>query len=137
MHNHLGKQLVIQDSKSADLTPMIKLLSGSPCVHAVRNYVTQQYMICTKYNSVYTWLYKINICNIYISVKTVTRSYIISIYSVKTVTRSTHRQTSNSYCIAPSTQPNINVKYNFSWFTWYTICCKKIDPGNMGQLIQY
>lgn len=54
MHNHLGKQLVIRDSKSADLTPMIKLLSGSPCVHAVRNYVTQQYMICTKYNSVYT-----------------------------------------------------------------------------------
>lgn len=42
MHNHLGKQLVIRDSKSADLTPMIKLLSGSPCVHAVRNYVMQQ-----------------------------------------------------------------------------------------------
>lgn len=88
MHNHLGKQLVIQDSKSADLTPMIKLLSGSPCVHAVRNHVTQQYTICTKCNRVYTWLYKINIRNIYISVKTVTRSYIISIYSVKTVTRS-------------------------------------------------
>lgn len=108
MHNHLGKQLVIQDSKSADLTPMIKLLSGSPCVHAVRNYVTQQYMICTKYNSVYTWLYKINIRNIYISVKTVTRSYIISIYSVKTVTRS-NTDKHQFPTVAPSTQPNTGI----------------------------
>lgn len=63
MHNHLGKQLVIQDSMS-DLTPLIKLLSESPCVHAIRNYVVQQYPICTKYNRVH-WLFKINI-HIYI-----------------------------------------------------------------------
>lgn len=130
MHNHLGKQLVIRDSKSADLTPYDKTtIWVSMC--------TCSQKLC--YATIYD-LYKVQQCiyrNIYISVKTVTRSYIISIYSVKTVTRSTHRQTSNSYCIAPSTQPNINVKYNFSWFTWYTICCKKIDPGNMGQLIQY
>lgn len=81
-------------------------------------------------------LYKVQ-QSIYLAVQNKYTGYIISIYSVKTVTRS-NTDKHQFPTVAPSTQPNTGInKYNFSWFTWYIICCKKIDPGNMGQLIQY